>query len=58
MDLTTIALTGHAKSGEVATLIGRDGGEEISAWEQAQKAGTIHYEFLTRLNPLIERIVI
>lgn len=58
MDMATVALSGPARSGDIATLIGRDGHEEIAAWDPAQKAGTIHYEILTRLNPLMERIVI
>lgn len=58
MDLTAIAPGGRARPGDIATIIGRDGHEEIFAWEPAQKSGTIHYEFLTRLNPLIERRVV
>jgi alanine racemase len=57
MDMVTVALTGPARTGDVATLIGRDGKDEIFAWEPSQKSGTTHYEFLTRLNPLMERIV-
>jgi alanine racemase len=58
MDLLAVGLAGNAKPGDVVTLIGRDGREELLAEEQARHAGTIHYEFLTRLNPLMERIVI
>jgi len=58
MDLLTVDVGGiRCKVGDAATLIGRDGGAEISASEIAQKSGTTHYEFLTRLNPLMERIV-
>jgi len=57
MDLTAIALRTRVRPGDVATLIGRDGAETILAAEQAARAGTIHYELLTRLNPLMERIV-
>lgn len=57
MDVTAIAPAGRVRPGDVATIIGRDGGAEIFAWEPAQKSGTIHYEFLTRLNPLMERII-
>jgi alanine racemase len=57
MDVTAIAPGGRVHPGDIATLIGRDGGEEIFAWEPAQKSGTVHYEFLTRLNPLMERVV-
>jgi len=41
--------------GEVATLIGTDGSETISAADLATWAGTIHYEIVTRLNPEIPR---
>ncbi|HUZ92395.1 MAG TPA: alanine racemase [Candidatus Paceibacterota bacterium] len=58
MDLTAIATVGGVcAAGDTATLVGKDGSEEISAAEAAARAGTIHYEFLTRLNPLIERIL-
>lgn len=36
-------------------LIGRQGREEITAEELAQKIGTINYEVVTRINPLITR---
>jgi len=39
------------------TLIGWQKRSEISASEFAQKFGTTHYEAVTRINPLIERIV-
>ncbi|MDP2598635.1 MAG: alanine racemase [Candidatus Liptonbacteria bacterium] len=58
MDLVIVALSRPAKPGNIVTIIGRDGREEILAGEVASKARTIHYEFLTRLNPLIERILI
>lgn len=57
MDLLAVAVPGRARPGDIVTIIGRDGREEIFAWEPAQKAGTIHYEFLTRLNPLMERVI-
>jgi len=43
--------------GEVV-LLGKQGKEEISAEEIAQKIGTINYEVTTRVNPLIKRIII
>lgn len=58
MDMVSVGLQNLAKPGDIATLIGNDGHDEIFAWELAQKAGTTHYEILTRLNPLMERIVI
>ena len=58
MDMISVGLQNPVKQGTVATLIGRDGRNEIFAWELAQKSETSHYEILTRLNPLMERIVI
>lgn len=44
------------KIGDEVVLIGRQGREFIGADEMAEKIGTISYEVLTRLNPLIKRI--
>lgn len=41
-----------------ATLIGADGRERVTADDLAGWAGTISYEILARLNPLIPRIVV
>lgn len=58
MDMIAIDATGaRAKAGDVVTLLGKDGKEEISAMELGQKSGTSHYEALTRINPLIDRKV-
>ncbi len=57
MDMIVVRAAGGAKTGDIITLIGSEKNEEVQASEVAQKAGTIHYEFLTRLNPLIERIL-
>lgn len=58
MDMTAVDVTGikNAKAGDAVTLLGRDGRKNISAEELAQLAGTINYEFITRINPLIERV--
>jgi alanine racemase len=48
----------HAKAGETVTLLGQDGKESISVESLAEKAGTIPYEIVTRLNPTIPRILI
>ncbi len=58
MDLTTVDVT-HIEGveiGDVATLIGRDGSEEITATELAGLIGTINYEITTGLLPRVERI--
>jgi alanine racemase len=38
-------------------LLGRQGKDEITAEEIAQKIGTINYEVVTRINPLISRLI-
>ena len=57
MDMIVIDLTGipGVRAGEVVTMIGRDGADEITACEVAERAGVSHYELLTRLNPLIQK---
>ena len=59
MDMTVIDVTGiDCRPGDVTTIIGKDSGNELTASEVAQRAGTINYEFVTRLNPLIQKIVV
>lgn len=43
--------------GDIATLIGLDGAEEISAMDISAKAGTIPNDLLSRLGERLERIV-
>lgn len=58
MNLTMIDLTGlNAKTGDKVTLIGKQGGAEITADDLAKKINTINYEVVTRVNPQIKRIV-
>ncbi|MFA7662591.1 MAG: alanine racemase [Patescibacteria group bacterium] len=44
--------------GEKVTLIGRDGKVEVTADEWAKHIGTINYEIITRINPLVKRIYV
>jgi len=46
------------KPEDEVTLLGADGRERITAEDLASLAGTISYEILARINPLIPRIVI
>ena len=48
----------NVKLEDEAVLLGKQDKEEITADELAQKIGTINYEVVTRINPLIPRIVI
>jgi alanine racemase len=58
MDVTTVDVTGvpGVAPGDVATLVGRDGAEEITADEVAGRVGTISYEVLTGLAPRLPRV--
>ncbi len=47
-----------AKPEDEVVLLGKQVDEEISAEEFAQKCGSINYEVVTRVNPLIKRIVV
>jgi alanine racemase len=58
MDMTVVDLTGvpgQVRAGDVATLIGRDGDEEIRVDEVASRCGTISYEILTGLGLRLPR---
>lgn len=44
--------------GNQATLIGRSGKETLTAEQLADWAGTINYELLARLSPLIPRLTV
>ena len=58
MDVTVVDVTRvpGVEVGDVVTLVGRDGGEEITLEEVAGHAGTISYEILTGLTPRLPRI--
>lgn len=55
VDITDIA---DVKVEEEAVLIGRQGKNEITVEELAQKIGTINYEVVTRINSQIKREVV
>jgi alanine racemase len=54
MTMLDVTDTGAALDDEVV-LIGRQGDQEILADELAEKIGTISYEVVARVNPLLER---
>jgi alanine racemase len=59
MDMIIVDITGiPGRVGDTVTLIGRDGGEEIRAGELAARIDTTAYEVLTRINPLIKKLVV
>jgi alanine racemase len=58
MNMTMIDVTDiDAETDDEVVLIGHQGNHEIRAEELAEKSGTIAYEFLSRINPLLPRIV-
>jgi alanine racemase len=60
MDFLTVDVTDipAVRIEDVVTLIGRDGGEEVSADDLASLSGTINYEIVSRINPGIPRFVV
>jgi alanine racemase len=59
MNMTMVDVTDiPAHDDDEVVLIGRQGERKVSAEELAEKSGTIAYEFLARINPLLPRIVV
>ena len=57
MDQTVVDVTNvPARVGDEVVLIGKQGREEISISEVAERAGTIPWEILTRLSARVQRI--
>jgi len=56
MDMIVVDVSGlPCKVFDEAVLIGKQGKEEITAYEWAKKLGTSHYEIITRINPRIQK---
>ena len=60
MDMTSVDVTEvkNVKVGDEVILIGKSGKREVSADDIARMCGTINYEIVTRLNPLMKRILV
>ncbi len=58
MDMVTVDVTDlkSAAVGDIVTLIGKDGTEEITVEEFALLSGSYNYEVLTQINTLIKKI--
>ena len=58
MDMTIVDISAHPPvlPGDVVTLVGADGAEEITGTELAKKTGTIPYEILCRLGRNLPRV--
>lgn len=59
MDMTIVGIDGlpRIKAGDVATIIGRHGAEEISVYDVARWAQTIPYEIVCRLGNALPRVI-
>lgn len=59
MNMIMVDLGGvKARTGDEIVLIGRQGREQITAEELANKIGTINYEIMSRANPLLSRFYV
>lgn len=60
MDMITVDISEipHVRLEEEVVLIGKSGKKEITAEEVAEKTGTIGYEIIARINPLLSRFVL
>ncbi len=60
MDMITVDVSGikNVRSQDEAIIIDKSGENEITVDEIAKYADTTNYEIITRLNPLIKRILI
>ena len=59
MNMTMLDVTDvRADVDDEVVLIGRQGDAEIRAEELAEKIGTISYEVVARINPLIPRVIV
>jgi alanine racemase len=58
MDMTVVDISSvpGIRAGDVATLIGTDGGQTITVDEVADQAGTISYEILTGFTARLPRV--
>jgi alanine racemase len=58
MDLMMIDVSeiDQVKVGDEVVLLGRQGDEEISATEMAERAGTIPWEIVTRIGSRVRRV--
>ncbi|PWT82858.1 MAG: alanine racemase, partial [Acidobacteria bacterium] len=60
MDLMMVDVSDidHVQVGDEVVLMGRDGSEEISCAELAEKAGTITWEITTRIGARVRRVYV
>lgn len=56
MMMVDVTDLGTARAGDVVTLLGNDGDERVSAEDIARWCGTIHYEVVSRIHPIVPRV--
>jgi alanine racemase len=56
--LVDCGASGDVRPGDEVVLIGRQGAEEITAEEWAERLGTIAYEVLCGIGPRVPRLVV
>jgi alanine racemase len=58
MFVVDVSFLGRVSEGEEVVILGKQGNEEITAEDLAQKLDTINYEITTRINPLLPKMVV
>lgn len=59
LDVTDLVAAGQTVAvGDVAVLIGRQGGRELSAEEVGRRLGTINYDVVSRILPRVPRLMV
>lgn len=58
MAMVDISAIPQVRAGDIATLIGKEGMHVVAAEDLADAAGSINYEIVTRINPMIPRIMV
>ena len=57
MTIVDVSHVEHVQLEDEVVLLGQQGREEITAEEMARKCQTINYEVVTRINPVIKRVI-
>ena len=58
LSVIDVSAVSDAKVGDEAVLIGQMGSEQVTAEEIAKKLGTISYEVVSRISPLLPRVYV
>ena len=58
MAMIDVGDAAEVRAGSVATLLGADGDERVAAEDLARWCGTINYEVVSRIHPVVPRIAV